>query len=72
MRCISCRSELEMAHVWVGSKTICPFFHAVMRVLPVAAARPACRKGGLGPILRLSLVALFLVVCAFLAWVGLP
>ena len=67
MRCISCRRELELAHVWVGSKTICPYCHAVMRVPPPAAVRPVRAKAVVGPIVRLLIVFVLLAVC-LLVW----
>jgi hypothetical protein len=71
MRCISCRRELELAHVWVGSKTICPYCHAVMRVPPATAAQPARRKPVVGPIVRLLIVFVLLAVCGLLVWTRL-
>ena len=70
MRCVCCRRELELAHVWVGSKTICPHCHAVMRVPPPAAARPAGDKPA-AAIVRLLILLLFLAGCGILVWTWL-
>ena len=68
MRCTSCHRELELAHVWVGSKTVCPYCHAVMRVPGAPAGTPGGAKAVAWAILRLLIVLLLLAVCGFLIW----
>ncbi len=68
MRCTSCHHELELAHVWVGSKTICPYCHAVLLVPDVAATKPPSANPLAWAIVRVLMVLLLLVVCGFLVW----
>ena len=68
MRCTSCDRVLELAHAWPGSKTICPYCHAVVPVPDPASGKPA---GPGGARVAARLVIGLLLVLLLLAVGGL-